>query len=155
MEMPKITKRTVDATAPQKVRVYLWHDEIKGFGLQVLPSGVRSFVYQYRSPEGKTRRATIGRVSGITTAEQARKRTKRLRRIVETGGDPLADTQAAREALTVAQMLDQWIESARFKERPEATQTNDKERVERHAKPTLGKKYVNKRLFQTLERMEN
>jgi len=67
-----------------------------------------------------------------------------MRRIVEDGGDPLGNKQAERDALTVAQALDLWIESARFKERSEATQANDKGRVERHLKPTMGKKFVHK-----------
>lgn len=141
----KITKRTVDATKPeQKARVYVWDTEIKGFGLQVLPSGVKSFVFQYRSPEGKPRRGTLGKHGEAMTADQARKKAKKWQRIVEDGGDPLGDKQAARDAMTVAQVLDLWCESARFKERTATTQAYDRGRVERHLKPTMGKKFVHK-----------
>jgi len=144
--MPKITKRLVDATKPTKERVYVWDSEIKGFGLQVLPSGVKSYVYQYRSPQHghNTRRATIGKHSETLTADMARTQAKKMRRIVEDGGDPLGNKQAERDALTVAQVLDLWIESARFKERSAATQANDKGRVKRHLKPTMGKFFVHK-----------
>jgi hypothetical protein len=42
----KITKRTVDATQPADKRVFLWDTEVKGFGLQVLPSGIKSYVFR-------------------------------------------------------------------------------------------------------------
>ncbi len=142
--MPKITKRTVGATKPADKSVFVWDDEIKGFGLQVFPTGVKSFVYQYRTPEGRTRRGSLGQYSDTNTAEQARKKAKKWRRTVEDGGDPLGAKRAARDSLTVSAMLDLWCESARFKERSEATQANDKGRVERHLKPTLGKIYLHK-----------
>jgi integrase len=143
--MPKITKRTVDATAPADKDVFIWDDEIKGFGLKVFPSGQKSFVFQYRPPEGKTpRRGTLGKYSATMTAAQAREKAKTWRRIVENGGDPLGDKQAARDALKVAQVLDLWCGSARFKERTATTQAYDRGRVERHLKPTLGKIFVHK-----------
>lgn len=142
--MPKITKRLVDATGPTEGRVYVWDDEIKGFGLQVLPSGMKSYVYQYRTPQGRTRRATIGKHSETLTAELARAQAKKMRRTVEAGGDPLGEEHAARDAPTVSKVLDLWIGSARFKERTTATQATDKGRVERHLKPTLGKIFVHK-----------
>ncbi len=40
--MPKITKRIVDAiTSHEARRFYVWDDQIKGFGILVLPSGVK------------------------------------------------------------------------------------------------------------------
>ena len=47
--MPKITKRIVDAAAPvASRRYYVWDDEIKGFGLLVLPSGVKTYFFRYQ-----------------------------------------------------------------------------------------------------------
>jgi hypothetical protein len=46
--MPKITKRVVDAAAPKQDRYIIWDGEIKGFGLLVMPSGIKSYFYQYR-----------------------------------------------------------------------------------------------------------
>ncbi|MBN9249582.1 MAG: DUF4102 domain-containing protein, partial [Mesorhizobium sp.] len=86
--MPKITKTTVDAAKPGKVRYFVWDTELKGFGLLVLPSGVKSYLFQYRTPEGRTRRATIGK-HGAFTAEEARAKADDLRRAVNKGGDPL------------------------------------------------------------------
>lgn len=51
--MPKITKRVVDAAVREGERYILWDDEIKGFGLLVMPSGIKSYFYQYRTAEGR------------------------------------------------------------------------------------------------------
>ena len=59
--MPKITKRVVDAATPKADRFIVWDAEIKGFGLIVLPTGVKSYIFNYRSPEGRDRRLTIGK----------------------------------------------------------------------------------------------
>lgn len=140
--MPRINKTLVDRTSPGDKSLFVWDDEIKGFGLLVLPSGVKSFVYQYRSPEGRSRRITLGKHSTTFTAEQARTQAKKRRRQVEDGGDPLAERQAARDAITVGDLLDKWTESARFTERSAATQANDRGRVKHHLKPLLGAKFA-------------
>jgi hypothetical protein len=47
--MPKLTKRTIDATEPQSMEFFLWDEGIPGFGLRVMPSGRKSFVVQCRT----------------------------------------------------------------------------------------------------------
>ncbi len=46
-----LTKRAVDsAKAITGGDVYLFDDEVKGFGLRVKPSGIKSFIFSYRVP---------------------------------------------------------------------------------------------------------
>jgi integrase len=140
--MPKITKRTVDAAAPDKARRYhVWDTELRGFGLLVLPSGVKSYVYQYRTPEGITRRATIGK-HGDWTAEQARDKAEDMRSAVKAGRDPLGEKRQIRQALTVAELLDAYTQSAQFAAKAPATRYNDHGRIERHLKPLLGRRHL-------------
>jgi integrase len=142
--MPKITKTAVDTAKPGDRPRFLWDTEIRGFGLLVMPTGVKSFVFQYRSPEGRTRRATIGRVSATMTAEQAREKAKKLRRAVEDGRDPLGEKQELRESKTVADLLGDYLESGAFAEKAESTRDVDRGRIKRHLLPTLGKCYLHK-----------
>lgn len=135
--MPKISKRVVDAAQPGPRPAYVWDVEIKGFGLQILPSGMKSYVYQYRTAEGRSRRATIGK-HGDWTPEQARETAEDWRELVRRGKDPLAEKQKRREAHTVAELLDEYLASPKFLEKAASTQPIDRGRVQRHLKPTLG-----------------
>jgi Arm DNA-binding domain len=102
--MPKITKRTVDAAAlPDKAEGdrFLWDTELKGFGLRIKPSGVKSYVLKYRIGS-LTKRLTIGKHGPLWTAEDARRQALDLLRSVKDGRDPSAEKSEAREALTVA-----------------------------------------------------
>lgn len=137
--MPKITKRTVDAAAPDPSRRYhVWDTEIRGFGLLVLPSGVKSYVYQYRTPKGASRRATIGK-HGKYTAELARAAADEMRRKVAAGRDPLAEKREQRKAATVGDVLDAYLRSETFAAKADKTRATDRGRINRHLRPLLGR----------------
>ena len=139
--MPKIAKRVVDAATPGVKRYILWDTEFKGFGLLVMPSGIKSYFYQYRTREGRQRRATIGK-HGEWTPTEARKKAEDCRRMVRDGHDPLADKRALKEAPTVGEILDAYLESESFKDKAPSTQSVDRGRIERHLRPLLGRKHA-------------
>lgn len=145
MAVAKITKRTVDAAAPDPAgkRRFIFDPEVKGFALMVLPSGVKSFIFRYRTAEGRERRYTIGKF-GKWTAAEARTKAEALRRAVRDGDDPLEQKAEAREALTVNDLLDKYLASSRFREKAPSTQAIDRGRIERHLRPLLGRQFVGK-----------
>jgi len=68
----KLTKRVVLTIPPDPSRDRcVWDDEVRGFGLRIKPTGVRSFMVQYRNSSGISRRVTLGRV-GVLTVDQSR-----------------------------------------------------------------------------------
>ena len=65
--MAKITKRAIDALQPVKGRdAFTWDSELRGFGVRVKPSGVRTFLIQYRNAESRTRRLVLGQYGALT-----------------------------------------------------------------------------------------
>src|SRR4029077_15537125 len=91
--------------------------EIPRFGVLVKPSGVKSYVLQYRNKYGQARRFTIGRVGDLTPT-QARERALILRGEIAAGGDPSAQRRADRNAMTVADLCDEYMEAAESRLKP-------------------------------------
>ena len=139
----KITKNVVDnATVSDKLAL-TWDSEVIGFGLAVYPkTGLKSFVFQYRTAEGKTRRYTIGKYSDSLTPEQARKKARELYREVLNGNDPMSQKQQRRKAITVNELLDLYTASPAFDQKADSTKAIDKGRIERHLRPLLGKNHA-------------
>src|SRR5438445_48117 len=68
--MPRISARTVSTVKPEAGRqVFLWDEGLPGFGVCVQPSGVRSFIIQYRNGEGRSRRMVLGKLGTLTPDE--------------------------------------------------------------------------------------
>ena len=110
--MPRITKRSVDSALPSPAGgdIFLWDSELKGFGLRVKRSGVKSYVLKYRIGR-RTRRLTIGKHGSPWTPEEARQRARDLLRAVNDGHDPATEKAKARNDLTVGEMADVYLSS--------------------------------------------
>ena len=102
--MPKLTKRTIDATEPQMMEFFIWDESIPGFGVRVMPSGRKSFVVQYRAGR-RPRRMSLG-PSTVLTCDQARTRAITIIAAVKNGEDPAADRAAKRNAATVSDLAE-------------------------------------------------
>lgn len=91
MATAKLSKRTIDATHPGAKDIFVWDDDMAGFGLKVTSAGAKVFLYQYRlgGRGTKTRRWTIGRFGAPWTADKARDEAKRLAQLVDQGIDPM------------------------------------------------------------------
>ena len=141
--MPKLTKRTVDAflATINEREQFAWDEgdgSLKGFGVRLQPSGIASFLVQYRNQEGRTRRMVIGRV-GVLTAEKAREDAREKLARIAGGGDPSAERQAFRDEITIAEVCDLFLQDARGRIK-ESTWEADKRRIECHIKPLLGQR---------------
>jgi len=153
----RLTKRVVDALKapePSKVGVkvresFVWDRELRGFGVQVMPSGLKSFVIQYRTPEGRPRRVVIGRY-GLMTVEGARTLAHEKLVAVSKGVDPVAEEAKAAGLLTVTEICDWYIAEAeagrilgrRRRAIKASTLTMDRSRIESHIKPLLGRRQI-------------
>ncbi|TDQ83071.1 site-specific recombinase XerD [Dongia mobilis] len=146
----KITKRTVDSLTPQDKPYAVYDSELKGFGIRVQPSGVASYIVEYR-PDGGGRavakkRMAIGRV-GELTPDKAREIAKDRLSEVRQGVDPLSDRQTKRREMKVSGLIDLWEEirpTGKRTGRPmaERTRSYTLARLRHHVVPILGSKRV-------------
>ena len=88
MPKAKLTKTFVDRIAPGAVDVIYSNIELPVFGIRVKPSGVRSYVCQYRNREsGESRRMTLGKHGPLLTCHPAKQEARRVLGDAMGGGD--------------------------------------------------------------------
>jgi Arm DNA-binding domain len=144
-----LTDKTArEAAAPTAGYTITNDDEVSGFGLLVTAGGARSWVYRYRHNR-LTRRYTIGAFPSWKAAT-ARRRAEELTRLVDQGRDPQREKQAAREAPTVAELCDRYVEEHAVKKRSAA---DDKRMIERIIKPALGSRKVAEIEFRDIDHL--
>lgn len=153
--MAKLTKRFIDGLRSKPTAdVFAWDGELRGFAVRIKPSGAGSYLVQYRTAQGRTRRFAFGKI-GTLAPDEARARAKRLLADVEGGSDPSAQRHEARTALTVVQLCELYLEAARAglvitrfrKPKRASTIAIDEGRAARHIVPLIGSQIV-----QTLNR---
>ena len=110
-QWPALSKRSIDAARPSAERYFQWCSSLPGFGVRVYPSGRKVFVAQVRVGRGQ-RRVTIG-AYGAFTVEQARGRASAIIQAAADGRDPQREKQETRNALTVAELCDEYLDAAR------------------------------------------
>ena len=143
--MPRLTKRTVDAAAPDGRDRFVWDDEMPGFGLRVFESGRKSYLIQYKlgGRGGRTRRMTLG-LHGKLTPDEARRKAAKLLAAVTNGGDPAAERAETKKALTVGELAELYYAEGPA-EKPNKKGSSwqaDRSNIERHIRPLLGRRLI-------------
>lgn len=104
----KLTKQMIAALKPEEKDIVVWDESMPGFGVRVKPSGVRSFILQYRNRHGRSKRLTLGRI-GELTLDQARREAGKLKGGVSLGDDPAQDRVEARAGDTVRDLGERYM----------------------------------------------
>ncbi|MCH4151547.1 MAG: site-specific integrase [Sphingobium sp.] len=162
MPTSKLTRRSVEAFEPALDRqIFLWDTEIRGFGVRALPSGLKTFIIQYRNASGAKHRINLGRY-GLMTVEQARDLARIKLGAVAAGDDPAEALHRDRNGMTVGQVCDWYLEEAeaerllgrRHKPIAKSTLALDRSRIEQHVRPLLGNRSIQKLTIADLERFQ-
>lgn len=162
MPTAKLTKRAIDALVPPQTKhLILWDSEVKGFGLRIMASGLKTFVLQYRNAEGTKRRMNLGRY-GVLTVDQARDLAKLKLAEVIVGEDPANKVRQDRKGMTVTEMCDWYLTEARTgnilgrKNLPikSSSLEMDESRIRTHIVPLLGNRIVKHLRIADVEQMQ-
>ena len=136
----KLIKRTVDAALPGEKDVYLFDEDMIGFGLKITPTGRKVYLVQYRI-HGAKKRVMIGVHGSPWTPDQARKEAGRLLGMVADGQDPAEQKANAKAMPVMAELCVIYLEEGAAHKKA-STLYVDRGRIERHINPLLGRKRV-------------
>ncbi|MEJ6791063.1 tyrosine-type recombinase/integrase [Brevundimonas sp. BR2-1] len=151
--MPKVvlTDKAITSAKPADGnRLELWDLRTAGLCLRITGRGVRTWIFRYRTPDGRQPRFTIGKMPAIGLKE-AREQVAKLEREVALGGDPATARRAARNVQDAPKTFDELAdayfaacESGEWKpkgkrKRPHVIR-GERDRVRLHVSPGLGKR---------------
>ena len=134
----KISKRTVDLASPKDARYDIWDSELKGFGVRIEVSGLKSFLVRYRHL-GRRRLLGLGRMGEITP-EQARILAQKALAKVRDGTDPLDERNQDRGAVTVKKLIDSFLSDHVGEKRKPQTACHYRSLLKRYLEPKYGNK---------------
>lgn len=107
-----LTKRAVDALEPASTPWIAWDDKLTGFGVRIQPSGVKSFIVNYRAGDGgrkaPNKRVVLGRY-GKVAPDQARRLAQKALGKVADGDDPAEDRAEARTMPTLGDAFEDYM----------------------------------------------
>ena len=132
-----LTEKTIKNPAlPAKGYTIIWDDQVKGFGVRITAGGSRVFIYNYRNSVGRQCRLRIGKAPDLSV-EVARKRAKRYAGKVSDGLDPLAAKRTERDAPTVADLAQLYLDTHAKSKRP-APKKTDEYTIKKEILPAMG-----------------
>jgi integrase len=133
-----LTKNSVAAIAPpprkQADGLLIWDDSLAGFGVRVMPSGRRSFIYQGRI-RGRERRITMKPPFPLLSVAEARLKAQEMKIAMAHGDDPMLARRADRDQPTFADLAAHYFEDAKLRGLKSAAELERK--LAKHAKPLM------------------
>ena len=143
MIVEKLSKTVVERIKAADQDVVVWDNTLPGFGVRVKPSGVRSYIIQYRNRNTSTsRRLTIGQHGPLLTLDQAKKQARAMLADAMRGEDPVEIRKTARRAPSIADLAVDYLERhAVPKKRPKSVR-DDRAMLDNIILPKLGAKKV-------------
>jgi integrase len=142
MANKRISKRAVDALqCPKgKDRVFLWDQDLKGFGVVAMPSGGKVYVAQFRQG-GRSRRMKLGE-HGRLTPDEARTFAKEVLGAVAKGLDPIEERRARQKARSFKEVAEDFLRLHVAQKRKDRTHDEYDRLLRLHIYPALGSRPI-------------
>ena len=129
-----LTKTAVDKAQPKAKKFWLWDGVIPGFGLMVLPSGVKTYWLRYYTKAGVQRMTKVGRATSIDL-QTAKSIAREILSAVDQGRDPEQERKEGRTAPDLRELGVRYLEEHASQKR---SGFNDEILWRRHLLPELG-----------------
>ncbi len=143
MPIRKLSKSVVEKIEPLGTDIVVWDEALPGFGVRIKPSGVRSYIVQYRNRlTGASRRMTIGQHGPLLTFDQAKRRARTILADAMRGLDPADARRSARGAPTVRNLAADYVERHAVPNKRAKGVKDDRAMLETVILPKLGKRKV-------------
>lgn len=130
------SKQRLEAEEPQERRRWVYDNVTEGLGLQITPTGHKSFYFAKRI-NGRYRKIKLGNFPGISV-ERARELARRHNGDVAKGENPADARQQARAAMTFGELFDLYLE--KYAKLHKRTWRYDQEVYQRHLKRWSGRR---------------
>jgi integrase len=112
MPVMRLTKRSVDNLNDRERPYVVYDDTLKGFGVRVMPSGLKSWIAEYRPGAGgrtaSKRRMVLGKTTDLS-ADKARKLAGHMLAAVRLGGDPAKLRHEERKADKLEELIERYL----------------------------------------------
>lgn len=135
----RLTKARIDSFGYQgdgNSRDVRWDEKISGFGLRIYPSGKKSFVLSYRSPENGAKVLWAFAEYGPKTLDEARSKAQGYKGQIGDGIDPRGTERKKRSRLTIDQLCDRYLDQYAANKR---SLKDDKSLINQRVRPTIGR----------------
>jgi integrase len=143
MAKQRLTKSVVEGLLPTDADYIVWDAELPGFGVRIKPSGVKSYVVQYRNRQtGTSRRKTVGQHGPLLSFHKARDAARIMLAAALQGNDPIAVGRAARSAPTVKELAADYLQQHALPKKRARSAESDRSMLDRIILPRLGAKKV-------------
>lgn len=137
----KISRSTVGKFPAVEKATIFYDADLKGFGLKVMPSGVRSWICEYRpgiSGRGTDKRRVVLGQPPLVTPEKARQLAKDILAEARVGADPASKRAEERAGISVSELADAFMAQHVEPRRKSGTASDYKSILDRLVKPALG-----------------
>lgn len=146
-----LTDRTVAAAkAESGKRLELWDERTPGLCLRVTDRGVKTWVYRYRTTDGRQPRFTLGRFPAVGLRDAREAAAETVRAVIK-GADPATDRRKVRASATgavrtfndLADLYERQCASGDWRPKGKTkrarTLADEKGILRRHIRPAIGK----------------
>ncbi len=135
----RLTKRYLDTLTAEK-GMEIWDKDFPrgaNFGVRVTKQGTKTFVFRYRSTDGRRPKLKLGRFPLVSLAE-ARNEAKDLAAQISKGEDPSRNQREQQAAPTFAEVAEDFLNSPRLAQRSPRTRREYRRILEHDLLPAWG-----------------